>query len=411
VVTVRPFLGCLVLAAALPCAAQEGDFGISVPVTAGASAMYTQRLQLANPSASPVTAGFRVVVSPTLRLGKHWFVYAALQERLWPYFYYDAYNPEHELYADVLQAFVGYSVRTANASLVFKAGQLSSAFGSFPLRYDDAQNPLIDQPLSYITEIPLRADQLPCGTRDVLRQYYGYVADSCGGAKGWGSGLTSATMYALPGVQVEASIGRIDLRLQATDGSPANPQGWTSPRNYVQWAGGGGYTIRQGFRVGISGFRGPYLDESLESLLPAGKGIRSFPASAVGLDAQWARGRFSLNGEWQHFWFAEPGFMESPTVTSGYGELKAILTPRLYLAGRAGWLSSGAIVDDQGVSAAHFAPWVSNVESGIGVWLNRRQLLKASYSWLHNQGQATHRYDVVGLEFVTTFNALNRAFR
>jgi hypothetical protein len=401
----------MLLAGALPGTAQEGDFGISVPVTASFSAMDTHRLQLADRNTPPTSEGFRIVVSPTLRLGKHWFVYAALQERMGPYFYYDAYDPDHDFYADVLQAFLGYSVRTRKASVVFKAGQLSSAFGSFPLRYDDSVNPLLDQPLSYITEVPLRADQLPCGTGDVLRQHYGFVGNSCGGASGYGPGLTPVTTYALPGIQAEASILRFDMRVQATDGSPSNPQGWTSLRNYAQWAAGGGYTIRQGFRIGVSGFRGPYLNPVVEPLLPAGSGIRSFPASAVGLDGQWARGRFSVNAEWQRFWFDEPGFVESPSVTSAYGEVKSILTPRLYLAGRAGWLNEGAIQDASGAEAAHFAPWVSNVEGGFGFWVDRHQILKVSYSWLHNQGQPTHKYDVLGLQFVTTFNALNRAFR
>ena len=48
----------------------------------------------------------------------------------------------------------------------FKAGQLTSAFGSFPIRYDDMANPLIDQPLAYRTELKLspaqHGEELPC---------------------------------------------------------------------------------------------------------------------------------------------------------------------------------------------------------------------------------------------------------
>ncbi len=50
---------------------------------------------------------------------------------------------------DTLQAYVGYERFWGNNYLTVKAGQLSSAFGSFSLRYDDAVNPLIDLPAGY----------------------------------------------------------------------------------------------------------------------------------------------------------------------------------------------------------------------------------------------------------------------
>ena len=74
-----------------------------------------------------------------------------------------------------IQAFVGYQIRREKATVVIKAGRLSSAFGAFPLHYDDADNALLDQPLSYIQTLTLRNDQLPCGVADLLWQNYGYV--------------------------------------------------------------------------------------------------------------------------------------------------------------------------------------------------------------------------------------------
>src|SRR5260370_29356795 len=113
-----------------------------------------------------MTGGFRAVPDPPLQLGPHGFASTAIQARFTPYVYYDAYDPEHEWYLETLQAFLGYAVRTEKTSVVIKAGRLSSAFGSFPLRYDDAENPLLDQPLSYIQTLTLRHDQLPCGVPD-----------------------------------------------------------------------------------------------------------------------------------------------------------------------------------------------------------------------------------------------------
>ena len=92
---------------------------------------------------------------PTVTLGPHWFAYAAEQFRLAPYLYYDAYDPDHEWYVQTIQAFVGYQIRNEKTTVVFKAGRLSSAFGAFPLHYDDADNALLDQPLSYIQTLAL----------------------------------------------------------------------------------------------------------------------------------------------------------------------------------------------------------------------------------------------------------------
>src|SRR5271163_1018349 len=126
--------------------AQDANFGFSVPMTVSAGGMYTERLQSEGP-ASPITGGFRAMFYPTLKLGSHWFVYGALQVRLAPYFYYDAYDGDHEFYNNVVQAYLGYSFRAGQTSVVLKAGRLASAFGSFPLHYDDTDNALLDQPL------------------------------------------------------------------------------------------------------------------------------------------------------------------------------------------------------------------------------------------------------------------------
>ncbi len=384
----------------------EPPVSFSVPITLSGSAMHSGRLQLENPDGSSGTAGFRAMFYPTLSLGANWFGYAAVQVREAPYFYYDAFNPEHQLYTNTIQAFMGYSAHIGKTALVIKAGRLASAFGAFPLRYDDAENPLQDQPLSYITELPVRADQIPCGVADLRAQTYGFVFNGCGGAPGGGAGLVPVTLYGIPGVEADLSSGKFDARLQLASGSPVNAQSVAVAGQYLQWVAGGGYSIRQGFRVGMSAFRGPYLDRSLAPLLPIGTGIRSFPASGLGVDAQWARGRWSVSGEYQQFWFDSPNFTTAPSFHSGYAEAKRVLTPRIFLAARAGWLNSGAVADKSGASASEFAPGLRSYEVGAGYWLGRNELLKGSYEWLEIGGTSGTRFNVVGAEFVFKFNSL-----
>src|SRR5277367_3631549 len=97
------FNGLWLLLAMLPAMGQES--GISMPITVSGGAMYTDRLQFANPSNSAATGGFRAVLYPTVKLGSHWFGYAAVQLRESPFFYYDAFFPEHEFYTTIMQAF------------------------------------------------------------------------------------------------------------------------------------------------------------------------------------------------------------------------------------------------------------------------------------------------------------------
>ncbi len=130
----------------------------------------------------------------------------------------------------------------------------------------------------------------------------------------------------------------------------------------------------------------------------------------MGLEAQWARGHWSLSGEWQRFQYDLPGFKRAPSVASTYGEAKRILTPRLYVAGRAGWLRPGGARDAGGASTGHFSSNIASYELGGGWWLNRYQLLKASYEWLRIENLAGTKTNVLGVQFVTTFHALDQAF-
>ena len=392
--------------------AQEAQSGLSMPVTASFGVMDTHRFDIITPGTSPWAENFRLMFYPTLRLGKHWFAYAAIQVRRLPYFYYDAYLRDRSVETDLVQGYVGYTARTGPATFVFKAGQMVTAFGSFPLRYDDAENPLMDQPLAYITELPVRADQLSCGATDLLHQHYGFVRAGCGGQSGGGPGITPVTLYGMPGAQAEISLRRFDARLQTTNSSPAYTESWqTVSRQYLQWTAGGGVTIQQGFRVGASVFRGPYLENIVSAWLPAGTSVRDFPAIGRGLDVEWARGRFSANGELQGFRFEAPNFVVPPRILAGYAELKARLTPRIFAAAREGFLKTESVLDIYGRSASEFAPTLRATEVGFGYWLRTRLLAKFSYEFMQSTGASGTRSNVVGMQLVAQFNQLQWAWK
>jgi len=404
---------CLTCARGEP---QEVPSGISVPLTISGDVAYGHNLS-PDDGQSSVTPGFRALISPTVQLGPHWFLYSNIEARTSYYFSYETGADEKPpVQFSAIQAFLGYTNRIGNASFLFKAGQLSSAFGYFPLQYDDAKTAFPDPPPGYVTNLPLRPDQLPCGVSDLLWQTYGSeVQFYCGGANTSAYGMFPVSLYGLPSFQAELSSQRFDARLQITNSSPANPQGLTSDSQSVQWAAGGGYTVPGGLHVGLSGFRGPYLDRVLDSVLPRGRTFRDFPATGLGVDAQWARGRWSLEGEWQHFRFTLPGFVTFPSESLGYAQAKATISPRIFVAGRATVINFGRVEDTSGVMAMHSAAPQRAYELALGYRLNLHQLIKTGYEWIErndsaiNAGPNQHG-SLLTIQLVTTLNALSRAF-
>jgi hypothetical protein len=392
--------------------AQEAEAGFTLPITMTGEGLYTHRLQSADANASPVTGAFHAALYPGFKLGPHWFFYSSIHLSSTPFYYNDSYQPAHQLETHVVQAFLGYTQNYGTTSLVVKAGKLASAFGAFPLHYDDADNPLIDQPLPYSAYLKLRADELPCGVSDNLSQRQAASAHyACGGASGNGEGLVPVTLYGLPGVEVDLATHKIDARFQLTSSSPVNPQSLLSGNQHAQWTAGAGYSVVQGFRVGFSAYRGPFLDHSVAAFLPSGHSITDFPATGAGLDAQWARGRWSSTGEWQWFRFDYPNFRQAPATSFGYAEVKAVLNPRAYLAARAGYQRNSRVEDNHAWSDESFAPNVQTCELAAGFRPNRWQLLKIGYEWLRGQDISGTRDNVFGIQLVTSIQALSKAIR
>jgi hypothetical protein len=394
------------------CAAQDAPRGVLMPFTVSGGVLVSERARAADPDAAEVVPGFRVVFYPSLKIDSHWFAYSAVQVQSKPFFYYDAFYPQKEVEVALHQLFVGYSWNGEDSALAVKAGELPSAFGSFPLRYDDTVNPLLDQPLGYTYIVKLRPDQLPCGVGDLMHQhtYPLYIEHYCGGATDQRSGMTAVTLEGLPGAEVSGSWKKVDARFQLTNSSPANPQDLRSSSQHVQWTAGAGYTVRQGFRVGISGFRGPFLENDVKGLLNPGTTVRDYPAVGIGTDLQWGHGRWSAIAEWQRVEFNYPGFDRPPAVSSAFLELKATLNPRFYAAFRGGYESNGSVKDASGAEAEHFLPNRQAYEFAVGYRVNRFQTLKVGYEVFKTKNVPGSRDNVFGVQFVTSVHALSKAF-
>lgn len=351
----------LTVIALTPCVlAQEASSGIELSGTISVEAIDSHQLAQSLRDGSNFAGGFRAVLYPVWKIDDHWSVSAAVQAYSVPYFY-DQFSEQGErLKGDVLQANLSYSRFVGHGSIVIRAGQLTSAFGSFLLRYDDAVNPLIDIPLSY-----------------------GYYYEG-------------VTTLGLAGVEADATLGKLDARVQFTNSSPANPRSIFDRDQYGNWTAGAGYTIKQGFRVGGSTYRGPYLDHQFPFYFQGELPPSRLPATAVGVDANWGRGPWNVYGEWQRFQFdyhSIPTFIQQ----AGYAEARRTLSPRWYLAARAGYLRS------------EFPYRVYELAGGYRP--SAHELIKVEYEVRQGPAISANHEQIVAIQFVSTFGPLSGARR
>jgi hypothetical protein len=335
--------------------AQEAGSGFELRSTFTVEAVNSQQLSSAPRFGADTTGGFRAMFYPTWKLSRHWTVTGAVQVHSRPFFEEELATQGYGVRGDVLQGHLDYSRYWGRSSVIFRAGMLSSAFGSFLLRYDDMANPLIDYPLSY-----------------------GYY-------------YKSVTSESLAGAQVDVTEGRFDVRAQLTSSSPYSRLSLLDRGQVANWTAGAGYTIRQGLRVGVSAFRGPYSDPANLSVTE-----NHWMAAGLGADVAWGVGHWNFQGEEQRF---QGPFETVPPYTreAGYAEVSRTLGPRWYAASRAGYQRGNIYVSH-------------NVyEAVIGFRPNASQLVKVGYEI--EQGPFIHgaMANVLTLQLVTTLRPITFA--
>jgi hypothetical protein len=336
-------------------AAQEANSGLDLRATFTGQFAASDLLTQPPRSGDPATAGFRSVIYPTIKFNSNWSVTGAWQLTTRPYFYSSFSTVGYGANGNLLHATLNYSRISGKGSLLLRAGQLSSSFGSFLLRYDDADNSLADFPLEY-------------------GYYYAPVS-----------------FLSVAGAQIDATRGKWDGRVQFANSSPANPRSLLDHDQYGNWACGGGYTIRQGFRIGGSAYHGPYLDRQYAYFFPGEANPSTLPAHAYGVDVAWAYGHWNVQGEFQRFYLPYT-VIPSLTEQAAYGELKRVINPRWYIADRSGYTNT------------NYTGNLESYEQAVGFRPNRFQLIKVSYE-LRHAGTGTYRNNqIFAIQFVTTLH-------
>jgi hypothetical protein len=232
------------------------------------------------------------------------------------------------------QAYLRYSF-AAPRRLVLQAGKLALPYGNFSRRYFSSQNPLIGTPLNYEMSYPL-------------------------------------------GIQISGAAGRFDFMAAALDG-PLTHQEYDSPtQSVVRPALAAGVTPLTGFRIGAYFTKGPYLSKVSEDWLLPGDDLRDFNESVLGLDVQFSRAHFELNGELTQTRLQVP-YAGKTWGRTWYVEPKYTFSPRWYAALR--W-EQGDLPWAQWIWAAMWSAEqirVSDLEAGIGCRILPGFLVKASY--------------------------------
>jgi hypothetical protein len=146
--------------------------------------------------------------------------------------------------------------------------------------------------------------------------------------------------------------------------------------------------------VGASAYRGPYLYRAHPFFFPGEANPNTLPAHAIGADVQFARGHWYTSGEIQRFVFP---YKAIPTyrTQAGYFEVKRVLHPRWYVAGRAGYQISAFTR-------------IQSFEVAAGYRPGPRQLIKFDYEL---QRETAFSSRTLAIQFVTTVHPLAVAFR
>jgi hypothetical protein len=205
-------------------------------------------------------------------------------------------------------------------------------------------------------------------------------------------GIPDAYLPVYPlGVMASGEKGKLDYRAALVSLPPTHRDYVPDPDPAPHPVVGIGVTPIVGFRVGVTGTAGPYLNKDLSASELDGREWSSYRQRVMAADVQYGFGHFDLRGEFALSEFEVPrsGRIDGP---AGYVEARATLTPRVFVAGRGEFNRYPFI---RPISAT---TWISRrtelraFEGGVGFRFDERTLLKASFTvddWVVTPENAT----------------------
>lgn len=242
---------------------------------------------------------------------------------------------EHDVHAEIEEALLRFSPESG-LPIVFEGGRIAPTVGAFAKRRFSNINPLIGEPDGYQTMYP------------------------------WGG-------------QVSLAWNRADFRAALIDLPVVNVKYTPEPSSRARPALAAGYSPMAGIRLGGSFTSGPYLGSGVNPFLPAGSEWDDYWERVFGIEAQFSRGYFEVNGEVVFSRYEVPNHPEATHGLAHYTELKYTWSPRLFSAIR---FEQNDYAYIQPVSPSFWIAAETNFydgEAGIGYRLGPETLIKVAY--------------------------------
>ena len=161
---------------------------------------------------------------------------------------------------DLEGAYLIFNAVSGRESVNLLAGKMATAFGTFASRSFGTLNPLIGTPLLYQYFSSVHGSRVPA------------IYDAC-----WNTGL-----------QVFGSTSALTYAVAVTKGALSNPA--ASDNDGAQFVGRLGIQPTMGWKLGLSGAYGPYLQAAAaeDADFSVDKSVEDFNQLAIGIDAEYA---------------------------------------------------------------------------------------------------------------------------
>jgi len=219
--------------------------------------------------------------------------------------------------------------------LVIDAGRITPVIGTFASRHFSTKNPLIGEPDGYTLGYPY-------------------------------------------GIKLSGEVTHADYRVALVSLPTTHINYQPTPTGRLRPAVGFGVTPMVGLRIGGSFTVGPYLNRSMDSILPTSSPWTDYDQRVAAMDFSFSRGYLETHAEGARGTYEVPGRATPITGFTYYGEAKYTLSPRFYVAARVERNKYPFIRRTTTAWVSRLTDFVDG-EAGIGVRLTTNTLLKGSY--------------------------------
>jgi hypothetical protein len=276
---------------------------------------------------------------------------------------------------DSVYPFAGYvRVRPWRShNLDIQAGRIPPVFGSFSRRAYGTDSLVIGYPLAYQYLTSLRPDAVPVTADDLLRmRARGWRPIYPVGSNALEPGVPLITAFRWDtGVQVHWKPNAVEIAGAITAGTLSSPR-FSDDNSGRQISARVAVHPVVGLVIGASGARGAWLSRDLP------QAARRTPMqTAAGADVEYSRDHWLVRSEmvwsqWELPFVLAPSTTRNVSALSVWAEGRYRLTPRVFVAGRAGRLGFSKITGT--LFGGQPTPWdapVDRVEATLGYYLQR----------------------------------------